>query len=196
MSPIPGRERTRTALALASLAVTLVGLGFAAGCTSGGPGPVPSVTPSLTTSSSASQAATPSISRDVPPDQRRSLGALGAADLCASVTPDELGRLAYPVQPGQPSEEPPARGCTFHAGAGTRSILVAAQPDGYGEVGRDEIALGGVRGTQTTHANDCTVYAPVQGATLQVTATAAEADSNQCEQAQSVAQYVLPGLVH
>lgn len=199
MSPIRTGEhgrRGRTVFALSSLAITLVGLGVAAGCTSDGQTPAPSVMPSLTSSSSASQAATPSVSRDVAPDQRRAMTTMSAADLCGTVSPDDLAKLAYPVQPGQPSETQPARGCTFSADGGTRSILVAAQPDGYGQVGEEEIAFGDVHGTQTAHANDCTVYVPVLGATLQITATAAEADSNQCEQAQSVAQYVLPGLVH
>lgn len=196
MSPDLPRTGTRgrTAFALSSLAVTVVGAGFAAGCGPDGRSTVPNPVPSLTTSSSASQAATPSISREVPQDQRRELPALGAADLCAAVTPEDLAQLAYPVQPGQPAETPPAKGCTFHAASGMRSLLVAAQPEGYGDIGRDEIELGDLRGSQTAHANDCTVYAPVRGGTLQVSAKAAEADSNQCEQAQEVAQFVLPGL--
>lgn len=195
MSPASPARPGRTAFALSSLAITLVGAGFAAGCGHGGPSPVPNPVPSLTTSSSISQAPTPSISRDVPPDQRRELPVLSAADLCAALTPDDLAQLAYPVQPGQPSETPPAKGCTFHAASGTRSVLVAAQPDGYGDLGREPIQLGDVAGSQTAHVNDCTVYAPVKGGTLQVSAAAPEADSNQCEQAEEVAQYVLPGLV-
>ena len=195
MSPALPARPGRRAFALSSLAITLVGAGFAAGCGGGGPSPVPSPVPSLTTSSSTSQAATPSISRDVPPGQRRELPTLSAADLCGALTPDAAAQLAYPVQPGQPSETPPAKGCTFHAASGTQSVLVAAQPEGYGDLGRDEIELGDLAGTQTAHVNDCTVYAPVKGGTLQVTAKAPEADSNQCEQAQEVAQYVLPGLV-
>lgn len=198
MSPAPPARpgpRGRTAFALSSLAITLVGAGFAAGCGPGGQSPVPNPVPSLTTSSSVSQAATPTISRDVPPDKRREVPAMSAADLCGTVTPEDLAQLAYPVQPGQPTETPPAKGCAFNAASGTRSLLVAAQPDGYADVGRDEIELGDLRGSQSAHANDCTVYAPVKGGALQVTAKAAEADSNQCEQAQEVAQFVLPDLV-
>jgi len=171
----------------------LVGL-LAAGCSGSVPVPVPAPSTSGTTTSEP-ESVEPSITRQVPPDRRTPLARASAQQLCGLVTPDELGRLAgFPVQPGVPNEvEPSIRGCRY-AAADTRSILVAAQPDGYGSLGKEEVELGPVRGTQSLHANDCTVYAPVAGSTLQVAVNAAEADSDECDSAQGIAQYVLAGL--
>lgn len=168
----------------------------ATGCTSGEEtAPVPP-SAQTTTEESAAESVTPPISRDVPPDQRRELAAV--ADLCSLVSPDELAELAFPVQAGHPRQlgaEPVARGCQFDHGSSPRSVLVAAQPAGYAGLGREEVDLGAVTGTQTLHVNDCTVLAPVRGATLQVAVTAREAGTTHCETAQSVAQYVLAALV-
>ena len=172
--------RWQAVLALSSAATTLVGLGAVAGCT-GREEPA---------------AVTPSISRDVPPPERPRLGDLPAAGLCDLLSPEELEKLAFHVEPGEPSDTPPARGCTFHALNGVRSVLVAAQPPGYEAVGEDQVNLGPVPATETMHANDCTLFVGVRDATLQVTATAGDADSDQCEQAQAVGQYLLPLIAH
>ncbi len=189
--------RWQALLALSSAAMTLVGVGAVAGCTGGDEGATPTTAaPTTTYSSSSSQAVTPSISRDLPTPERQRLGDLPAAGLCDLVSPEEMERLAFRVEPGQPSETPPARGCTFHAPNGVRSVLVAVQPPGYEEVGEDRVNLGPIPATETMHANDCTLFVGVRDATLQITATAGEADSDQCEQAQAVGQYVLPVIAH
>lgn len=166
-----------------------------AGCAPGTPGPAPAA-PTTGTATSEPESVTPSITRQVPPEQRATLADASAQRLCGLVTPDELSKLAsFAVRPGTPNEvEPAIRGCRFEAVAGVGSVLLAAQPDGYGSLGKEEVELGPVRGTQSLHANDCTVYAPVPGATLQVAVTAAEADSDECDTAQGIAQYVLAGL--
>ena len=188
--------RWQAVLALSSAATTLVGLGAVAGCTGREEPAAPTTAPTTSYSSSSSQAVTPSISRDVPPPERPRLGDLPAAGLCDLLSPEELEKLAFHVEPGEPSDTPPARGCTFHALNGVRSVLVAAQPPGYEAVGEDQVNLGPVPATETMHANDCTLFVGVRDATLQVTATAGEADSDQCEQAQAVGQYLLPLIAH
>lgn len=181
--------------------VIVLGFGAATACTSGGPA-TPTSTPTLpgtSESESTSPPVAPSISREVPPERRQRLAEVEPKQLCELVTPEELSRLAFPVEPGHAREigfDPPVRGCTFDATTGVRSVLIAAQPAGLGQAGRDEVELGSVGGTQTLHVNDCTVFADVPGATLQVAVTASEADTVQCQTAQGVAQYVLAGLVH
>ena len=169
---------------------------LAAGCTQGGPGPAPATTSPGTTTSQPESVA-PSITRQVPPEQRRALADASAKQLCGLVTVDELGKLAFPVGAGAPREiglEPSVRGCQFEAQNGSRSILIGSQPDGFGGLGDEEVELGAVRGTQQLHVNDCTVFAPQAGATLQVTVNAPEADSDDCETAQGITQYVLAGV--
>ena len=172
-------------------------VGVVAGCTSGGQSPPTSAPSSSTSGESTPESVTPSITREVPPAQRQRLVDLPADRLCGLVSPEDLARLAFPVEPGRPREigfDPPARGCTFNARSGVRSILIGIQPQGYGLLGAKQVDLGGVRGTKIRHANDCTVLADVTGATLQVSVVAGEADSEQCESAQGVAQYVAAGV--
>ena len=185
-------KRQAVALVPAALVVVL------AACTSGGSLPLPSSAPQTSGSDeSEPESVTPSITREVPPELRVRLADASAERLCGLVGVDELGQLAYPVRRGVPREiglEPPVRGCQFAADTGVRSILIGTQPEGYAGLGQDEVRLGELPGTETLRANDCTVFAGVPGATLQVTARAAEADSDECETAQGVAQYVLAGV--
>ncbi|MCI2417025.1 DUF3558 family protein [Saccharopolyspora sp. K220] len=175
-------------------------LGMASGCTPGEQAP-PAAAPTTqptTTEESATESAAPSISRNVPLEQRKRLAELPADQVCGLVDLDELGALAFPVRSGEPQEvgfDPPVRGCRFQARTGGRSVLIGAQPEGFATLGRDEVQLGAVRGTQTMHASDCTVFAGVSGATLQVSVTAGEADTDQCEKAQLITQYVLAAVV-
>ncbi|GAA2818623.1 DUF3558 family protein [Saccharopolyspora taberi] len=182
-------------------AVAPLGLGLAlllAGCVPGGQEPAPPTEPpSPTTATTSESSVTPSITRDLPPEQRRRLAEVPTDRLCELVSPDELAQLAFPVEPGRPREvgfDPPARGCAYDARPGDRSVLVGVQPEGYADLGTTEVSLGSVPGSQTLHANDCTVFAGVPGATLQIAVRAGESDSDQCETAQAVAQYVLGGL--
>ncbi|MGP4015213.1 DUF3558 family protein [Saccharopolyspora sp. 5N708] len=175
-------------------------LGVVSGCTPGDQAP-PAAEPSTQSSSaeqSAPESAAPSIIRNVPPEQRKQLAGLSADQLCGLVELDQLGALAFPVERGQPREigfDPPVRGCSFEARSGGRSVLIGAQPAGFATLGREEVDLGTVHGTQTLHAGDCTVYAGAAGATLQISVTVGEADTDQCQTAQHVTQYVLAALV-
>lgn len=168
-----------------------------AACTPGGEPVVPSAEPSES-GESAPESVDPSIAREVPPEQRKPLARIPLDELCGLISAEELAQLgAAELEPGQPREigfEPPARGCTYSAPTGAREVLVGAQRAGLGELGQTEVQLGPVRGTQTRHVNDCTVFADVEGATLQVTVREAEADSEQCDAAQAIAQYVLPAV--
>ncbi|MDI2031222.1 DUF3558 family protein [Saccharopolyspora sp. TS4A08] len=156
----------------------------------------PSSEPSTSEESTATSTA-PSITRDVPPEQRRMLGTLTAADLCGLLRPDEIAALAFDVEPGRPREvgiEPPVRGCAFESRTGGRQVLIGAQAPGYADLGDEEIELGPVRGTKVLRTSDCTVYAPVAEATLQVSVISGETDSDLCRMASDVTQYVLPVL--
>ncbi|GAB3294070.1 DUF3558 family protein [Parasphingorhabdus pacifica] len=168
-------------------------------CAPGGDSPSPSAAPSET-ESSAPDSVTPSITREVPPEQRRALGEIPVGQLCGLVTVGQLDELGVSgLQRGKPREvgfEPPARGCSFDSGTDERSVLIGVQPADFGGLGRDEVDLGSTNGTETLHANDCTVYTDVEGATLQVTVREGEADSDQCDTAQAIAQYVLPAVRH
>ncbi|MDR7302380.1 DUF3558 domain-containing protein [Haloactinomyces albus] len=176
----------------------LMGLGVLSGCAGGAPSaPPPDGGPAPSTTQETGPVP-PSIARDVPAEKRTRLGALSSEQLCGLVTPEVLGRLAFPVQAGQPREvdaDPPVRGCSFAADSGDRSVLISAQPEGFVEVGVDEVDLGELRGSRTLHGTDCTVFAGVSGATLQVSVTAADAGSEQCDTAAAVAGYVAEGLV-
>ncbi|MEV5543252.1 DUF3558 family protein [Saccharopolyspora shandongensis] len=175
-------------------------LGVVAGCTSGEQAP-PTAAPSTPTTSaeeSATESASPSITRKVPPEQQKRLADLPADQLCGLAEREELSALAFPVERGEFREigfDPPVRGCTFQASSGGRSVLIGAQPEGFATLGREEVELGSVRGTRTMRASDCTVFAGVAGATLQVSVTAGEASTDQCEKAELVAEYVLPAVV-
>ncbi|RCW46881.1 uncharacterized protein DUF3558 [Halopolyspora algeriensis] len=183
--------RSRAAL----LVAVLMGTGVLSACTSGErsadsgePAPSASETPP----------APPSMTRQVPAAERVRLDALSADQVCDLVSTETLGRLAFPVQSGQPREvgsEPPVRGCSFDAASGTRSVLIATQPDGFDRLGAEEVDLGKLRGSRILHVNDCTVLVGVSRATLQVSVTAAEAGTDQCDTATDVAGYVAEGLV-
>ncbi len=178
----------------------VLALGALAGCTGQEPAPEPTPTsPERTSEEPTLESVEPSITREVPQEQRQRLARLPSERLCELVTPDELGQLAFPVQAGQLREvgfDPTLRGCSYEAQGGTRAVLVGVQPPGYGNLGDTEVDLGGMRGTKTLHVNDCTVFSDVQEATLQVVVTAPEADSDQCDAAQGIAQYTLATLVH
>ncbi|QIZ34900.1 DUF3558 domain-containing protein [Saccharopolyspora sp. ASAGF58] len=175
-------------------------LGTVAGCTPGEQAP-PTAAPTTQTAPaehSTTESAVPSITRNVPPEQRKRLADLPVDQLCGLVDQEELSALAFPVESGASREvgfDPPVRGCTFQARSGARSVVIGAQPEGFAKLGRDEVDLGTVRGTRTMHANDCTVFAGVTGATLQVAVTASDVGTDQCEKAQQVAQYVLAAVV-
>ncbi|TWF94939.1 DUF3558 family protein [Saccharopolyspora dendranthemae] len=160
------------------------------------PGP-PSAQPS-TSEESAETSTAPSITREVPPEQRRMLGALPAADLCGLIRPEEIAAMAFDVEPGVPREvgiEPPVRGCGFHARSGNREVLVGAQPAGFADLGTEEVELGAVRGTQVMRTGGCTVYAPVADATLQISVITGETDADQCTTASDIAQYAMAAVV-
>lgn len=160
------------------------------------PGP-PSAQPS-TSEESAETSTAPSITREVPPEQRRMLGALPAEDLCGLIRPEEIATMAFDVEPGVPREvgiEPPVRGCGFHARSGNREVLVGAQPAGFADLGTDEVELGAVRGTQVMRTGGCTVYAPVADATLQISVITGETDADQCTTASDIAQYAMAPVV-
>ncbi len=161
---------------------------------SGGQASSASGTPSTTSDSSR-----PPVVRVVPPQQRQALASLAPQQVCDLVTPADLARLAFPVQPGVPREvsfDPPVRGCSFdEPNKGGRSVLVGVQPPGFDRLGLKDASLHGAPGTKTEHANDCTVFSPVSGAALQVTVRTGESDSSRCETAEAVTEYVLPALV-
>lgn len=157
----------------------------------------PSSQPSTSEESTATSTA-PSITREVPPEQRRMLGSMSAQELCGLVRPDEIAALAFEVEPGRAREvgiQPPVRGCGFPDRSGGREVLIGAQAPGFADLGTEEVELGTVRGTQVLRADGCTVYAPVAGATLQIVVIADQADTDQCRIASDVAQYVLPAVV-
>lgn len=180
------------------ISAVLVSAGLS-GCTAAEPvvpGP-PSAQPSTSEESTATSTV-PSISREVPPEQRRMLGSLSAEELCGLVRPEEIGALAFDVEPGRPREvgiQPPVRGCGFPALSGNREVLVGAQPAGFADLGTDEVELGAVRGTRVLRTGDCTVYAPVAGATLQISVITGETDTDQCGTASDIAQYVMAAVV-
>lgn len=86
-------------------------------------------------------------------------------------------------------------GCEFPGQEGKRSIIIGSQPAGWGDLGGTEVDLGGVRGSQELHGGDCTVYAPVNAATLQVSVVTDEPDDETCQHAAGVAEYLLAGLI-
>ncbi|WP_243790221.1 DUF3558 family protein [Saccharopolyspora gloriosae] len=186
------RPTISAAVLVPALAVVL------AGCTSGGPPPAPSSTPTTSGSDQAEpETVTPSITREVPPERRQDLAGASAEQLCGLINVDELGRFGYAVRPGVAREigfDPPVRGCRFEAQSGVRSILIASQPQEYAGLGEDEVRLGEVPGTKTLRANECSVFAGVGRGTLQVTVQSAEADSDECDAAQGIAQYVLSAV--
>ncbi|SFS45460.1 DUF3558 family protein [Saccharopolyspora flava] len=159
--------------------------------------PAPPSSEPSTSEETAETSTTPSITREVPPEQRRKLGTLSAADLCGLLRPDEIAKLAFDVEPGKPREvgvEPQVRGCAFDSRTGGRQVLIGAQAPGFADLGTDEIELGPVRGTKVLRTSDCTVYAPVTEATLQVSVISGETDSDLCRTASDVTQYLLPGV--
>jgi hypothetical protein len=183
-------------------ALGLVALGLVAGCSSGGQTPTATTTaPSSSdqTSESTAKSVTPSITRDVPPPQRQQLAVIPPDRLCDLASPDDLGRLAFPVQPGRVRDlggQPPVRGCVYDGRGSTRSVLIGVQPQGLGQLGPTQVALGSSDGTEVQHVNDCTVLATAAGATLQVVVAGGGTDSSQCDMAQGIAQYVLADVVH
>ncbi|WP_438387145.1 DUF3558 family protein [Actinopolyspora saharensis] len=186
------RGSTGTAGVSLGVGVLLVTL---AGCSDGG---------STTNGPGSSSATSPSSSgvsttREVPEQERERLGRLSAGRLCELVGPEELGRSAFPVESGSSEEvsfNPPVRGCRFPEREGERSVLIAAQPDGYHELGGEEVTSLPVTASSASHVNDCTVYSDVAGATLQVTVTAPDADSAQCDTATEVSRRVLRPLAY
>lgn len=181
-------------------ALALATMACAAGCTSGGQSPTrpPSPSASGQASETTAKSVEPSITRTVPPAQRQQLAAIPTDRLCGLVPATDLSRLAFPVDTGNVVDlgmQTPARGCRYDQPGGPRSILIGVQPQGYGALGLVRVALGTTLGSETQHANDCTVLAGVQGATLQVVVSGNGTDSGQCDQAQAVAQYALSALV-
>lgn len=187
--------KVRRTTALTLLLTAVAGI---AGCTSGGGSSAPSASPS---SSGAPETTTksvqPSITRVLPPAQRQRLDTIPSDRLCDLVPAGDLGKLAFPVTAGSVADlggQPPVRGCRYAQAGGPRSVLIGVQPMGYGQLGPVQVLLGSVRGTLTQHANDCTVLADVEGATLQVVVAGSGTESSQCDQAQGVAQYALAAL--
>ena len=178
-------------------ALLLAGLGVS-GCSTDVPGiDAPPSGTTTTDEDTTTTSATPSLTREVPPEQRQRLAELPADRICGLIAPADLETLAFEVDPGQPRQagEPPVQGCEFPGRAGGRSIVVGAQPAGFDELGSTEVELGRGAGTQELRAGDCTVYAPVSGATLQVSVTTGEADEETCQNASGIAEYLLSGLV-
>lgn len=199
-------------------AAMVAGLGVLTAC-SGGGGQERSPETSET---SRTGSPAPSVTRNVPPPERKQLAQLGPVALCGLVPRDVLARLAFEVREGVPREvsaDPAVRGCLFDAAQddagqdGTApetsseqtsarnapgrnaSVLISAQPAGLEDLGWGEVDLGGVPASKARHANDCTVYAGVRDATLQVTVTSAQAGEEQCDTARDVATYAVRGLV-
>lgn len=160
---------------------------------------MPSASPSLSGApETTTKSVQPSITRTLPPGQRQQLAAIPPDRLCDLVSVNDLGKLAFPVTAGSVEDlggQPPVRGCRYDQAGGQRSVLIGVQPLGYGQLGPVQVVLGSVRGTLTQHANDCTVLADVEGATLQVVVAGNGTESSQCDQAQGVAQYALAALV-
>ncbi|WP_017976909.1 hypothetical protein [Actinopolyspora halophila] len=182
-------DPTRVSLCAGVLLITLVGC-------SGGDSATNGAGNSSETSPGSSGV---SPTREVPEKERERLGKLSAERLCELVGPDELGRSAFPVESGSSEEvsfDPPVRGCRFPERQGERSVLIAAQPDGYHEVGPEAVTSLPVTASSASHANDCTVYSDVAGATLQVTVVAPEADSEQCDTSTEVSRRVLRPLAY
>jgi hypothetical protein len=168
-----------------------------AGCTSGGPVPTTSPSTPGQTTETTEPPVTPSITRNVPAPRRQSLAVIPTNQFCGLVSADDLGKLAFPVLSGvvqQVGGQPPVRGCRYESQNGTGSVLIGEQPPGYDRLGDDQVNLGSELGTETQHADDCTVFAAVSGATLQVVVTGADTTTNQCDEAQAVAQYAIAGL--
>lgn len=183
-----------------SWALIVAAISCLTGCTSGGPAPAPTASPSASgqVPETTAKSVAPSITRTVPPGQRQQLAAIPPDRLCDLVSPNDLGTLAFPVGAGSVEDvgtQPVTRGCRYDQPGGPRSVLIGVQPQGYGALGLVQVVLGTVRGTQTQHANDCTVLADVRGATLQVVVAGNKTDSSQCDQAQAIAQYALAALV-
>lgn len=175
----------------------LAGLGVT-GCTGQVPGVDAPPSDSATTEEGTTTAtATPSLTREVPPERRVRLGDLSGERICGLISPRELEELAFAVEPGRPRQagEPPVRGCEFAAHQNGRSIVLGAQQEGFGTLGTTEVELGQVAATQELRAADCTVFAPVGGATLQVSVATGQADDETCQNAAEIADYLLPGLV-
>lgn len=161
------------------------------------PEPAPSGGPSTSTTSDV-ESVTPSISREVPPEERMRLAGVAPEDLCRLVSPNEIEQLAFPVGTGRPRQvgaDPVIPGCVFEdRGEEGRSVLIGVQPAGFENLGREHVDLGGRPGSQRLNAGDCTVFSPVPGGVLQVSVSAAEADHDQCDTGQSIAQYALAGV--
>ncbi|MBA8827143.1 hypothetical protein FHX42_004527 [Saccharopolyspora lacisalsi] len=177
--------------------LAVLGLIAVSGCTQQ-QRPTDSGAPTSETTRSAMGSVPPSVAREVPPERRVRLARVSSERMCELVSPSVLDSLAFPVRPGRPREvgvDPPVRGCVFAARDDSGSVLVGTQPGGFADSGAREISLDGVRASKTRHANDCTVLAGVEGATLQVTVTEHGADPGRCESAASVARYALEGLV-
>lgn len=180
--------------------LALATLTCAAGCTSGGQSPAQPASPSASGQApeTTARSVTPSITRSMPPEQRQPLAAIPLDRLCELVPASDLGRLAFPVRPGAVVSlgmQPPTQGCRYDQAGGRRSVLIGVQPQGYGGLGPVPVALGTLRGSETQHADDCTVLADVKGATLQVVVAGNGTDSSQCDQAEQIAQYALSALV-
>lgn len=172
-----------------------------AGCGAEGPEsaePAPSGPPSTSTTTSDVESVTPSISREVPPEERMRLAGAAPEELCRLVGPAEIEELAFPVGTGRPRQvasDPVIPGCVFEdLGEEGRSVLIGVQPAGFEELGREDVDLGGHPGSQRLNAGDCTVFSAVPGGVLQISVSAAEADHEQCETGQSIAQYALAGI--
>lgn len=174
--------------------ITMLIVSVVAGCTSQQP-PAPERDNAEPTSPVPTPPSEPL--RKVPPKQRITLLSLSPAEVCELISPETLAELAFPVEQGQPREvsaEPPVRGCVFESTDSDRAIVISAQPAGLGTIGRTELDIARTQASKILHANDCTVYVGVSGATLQVSVAAPRADDQECKKAEAIASYIVPEL--
>lgn len=171
---------------------------FLSGCGGGGSTDTDSTGTGRTTTPAPSSSATPTT----PTEQRDELAELSAERMCSLVEPAELRELAFAVGNGKAEEvsfDPPVRGCRFPAKQAPESddsVLLAAQPDGFEQLGSERISDFPVVASRTSYANDCTVYSEVTGATLQVVVSDQESGTDQCEAAKRISRLVLESVAH
>ncbi|ASU81310.1 DUF3558 domain-containing protein [Actinopolyspora erythraea] len=188
-----GRTGSRVSACAGALLVLL------SGCGGGG---TTTDTDSTGTGRKTTPAPSSSAAPTTPTEQREQLADLSAARMCSLTDPAELRELAFAVRDGQPEEvsfDPPVRGCRYGAeqeAEQDRSVLVAAQPDGFEGLGSEPVSELAVTASMTSYANDCTVYSDVAGATLQVVVSDGDSGTERCEAARRITRRVLGEVAH
>ncbi|WP_092926008.1 DUF3558 family protein [Actinopolyspora alba] len=173
---------------------------FLGGC--GGGGSTDTDTDSNGTGGTSKPAPSSSATPTTPAEQRDKLAELSAERMCSLVEPAELREPAFAVGNGKAEEvsfDPPVRGCRFPAEQDSEaddSVLLAAQPDGFDQLGSERVSDFPVAASRTSYANDCTVYSDVTGATLQVVVSDQDSGTEQCEAAERISRLVLDSVAH